>query len=171
MGDNIYLGDRDGVRTPMQWSSDRNAGFSQADRSRLYQPINIDAIYHYQAINVDSQLHAPASLLNWLKMMLHARVSHRAFSRGDITFLDASNRCILALTREWCGEIALVIHNLSKLPQPTHLDLSRYQSLVPHQLLGMHRFPAITRDPYFIILSPYASLWFLLQQPSPSPEA
>jgi maltose alpha-D-glucosyltransferase/alpha-amylase len=103
--------------------------------------------------------------------MLQARSSHRVFSRGDITFPRASNRSVLALTREWCGDIALVIHNLSKLPQLTHLDLSRYQSLVPHQLLGMHRFPAITSEPYFIILSPYASLWFLLQQPSRPGEA
>jgi len=171
MGDNIYLGDRNGVRTPMQWSSDRNAGFSQADRSELYQPINVDAPYHYQAINVESQLQAPASLLNWLTIMLQARGSHKVFSRGAITFPEANNRCILALTREWRGDIALVIHNLSKQPQPTHLDLSRYQSLVPHQLLGMHRFPAITSEPYVTILSPYASLWFLLRQPSQGQEA
>ena len=149
----------------MQWSSDRNAGFSQADNSHLYQPVNIDAVYHYQAINVESQRQDPASLLNWLKMMLKARVSHRVFSRGGIAFPNASNRRILALTREWRGEIALVIHNLSKLAQPTHLDLSRYQNLVPHQLLGMQRLPAITTEPYFMILSPYASLWFLLRQP------
>ena len=171
MGDNIYLGDRNGVRTPMQWSSDRNAGFSQADRSELYQPINVDAPYHYQAINVESQLQAPASLLNWLKIMLQARGSHKVFSRGAIAFPETNNRCILALTREWCGDIALVIHNLSKQPQPTHLDLSRYQSLVPHQLLGMHRFPVITSEPYVTILSPYASLWFLLRQPSQGREA
>jgi len=162
MGDNIYLGDRNGVRTPMQWTGDRNAGFSQADNSRLYQPIINDPVYHYQAINVESQLRSPSSLLHWLRRMLKLRSTRQVFSRGNIRFIDSNNQHILAFVREWQDEKALIVHNLSNCTQPVHLLLWDHQDCYLEQIFGDNDFPAITAEPYFMSLSPYSSCWFII---------
>lgn len=138
MGDNIYLGDRNGVRTPMQWSGDRNAGFSRADPSMLYQPVIADPVYHYQAVNVEAQLRSPTSLLHWLRQLLRLRSSDPLFSRGAIQFLGSSNRRILAFLRCYRGRQALVVHNLSAAVQPVHLDLAFLAGWHPVLLGGGH---------------------------------
>jgi len=163
MGDNIYLGDRNGVRTPMQWSDDRNAGFSAADPSMLYQPVIADPIYHYQAVNVEAQLRSPSSLLHWLRHQLKLRRSQPLFSRGDLQFLALNNRSVVAFTRSYRGITALLVHNLSGSVQPLELDLSSYQGHRPLHFDGDHGFPIISSEPYFLNLAPYESLWFLLE--------
>ena len=163
MGDNIYLGDRNGVRTPMQWSDDRNAGFSAADPSMLYQPVIADPIYHYQAVNVEAQLRSPASLLHWLRHQLKQRRSQPLFSRGDLRFLEVSNRSVVAFTRSYRGTTALLVHNLAGSVQPVEIDLSPHQGLRPVHCNGSQGFPAITAVPYFLNLAAYESLWFLLE--------
>src|SRR5258706_10868440 len=125
MGDNIYLGDRKGVRTPMQWSPDRNAGFSRADPQRLYLPPVMDAVYGYQSVNVEAQLRSASSLLHWTRRLIAVRRTHRAFGRGTLTFLDPGNRKILAYLREYAGEAILCVTNLSRLRQPLALTLER----------------------------------------------
>jgi maltose alpha-D-glucosyltransferase/alpha-amylase len=164
MGDNIFLGDRNGVRTPMQWSDDRNAGFSSADPSMLYQPVITDPIYNYQAVNVDAQLRSPASLLHWLRHQIRMRRSQPLFSRGDIQFLRSNNRSVLSFTRSHQGTTALLLHNLSNAVQPVEIDLSSHISFRPMHCNGVHGFPVITDQPYFLNLAPYESLWFLLEQ-------
>lgn len=164
MGDNIFLGDRNGVRTPMQWSDDRNAGFSSADPSMLYQPVITDPIYNYQAVNVDAQLRSPASLLHWLRHQIKMRRSQPLFSRGDIQFLRSNNRSVLSFTRSHQGTTALLLHNLSNAVQPVEIDLSSHISFRPMHCNGVHGFPVITDQPYFLNLAPYESLWFLLEQ-------
>jgi maltose alpha-D-glucosyltransferase/alpha-amylase len=163
MGDNIYLGDRNGVRTPMQWSDDRNAGFSSADPSRLYQPVLADPLDHYQAVNVEAQLRSPASLLHWMRHQLRMRRSHAVFSRGDIHFLKVSNRSVVAFQRSHRSTTALLVHNLSATVQPVHLELADHCGMRPVHVSGNHGFPAITSEPYFLNLAPYESLWFLLE--------
>jgi maltose alpha-D-glucosyltransferase/alpha-amylase len=163
MGDNIYLGDRNGVRTPMQWSDDRNAGFSSADPSRLYQPVLADPLDHYQAVNVEAQLRSPASLLHWMRHQLRMRRSHAVFSRGDIHFLKVSNRSVVAFQRSHRSTTALLVHNLSATVQPVHLELADHWGMRPVHVSGNHGFPAITSEPYFLNLAPYESLWFLLE--------
>ena len=163
MGDNIYLGDRNGVRTPMQWSDDRNAGFSSADPSRLYQPVLVDPLDHYQAVNVEAQLRSPASLLHWMRHQLRLRRSHPVFSRGDIRFLNVSCRSVVAFLRSYRSTTALLVHNLSAAVQPVHLELAAHGGMRPVHVSGNHGFPVITADPYFLNLAPYESLWFLLE--------
>ncbi|MEN9861624.1 MAG: hypothetical protein RLZZ515_2106, partial [Cyanobacteriota bacterium] len=163
MGDNIYLGDRNGVRTPMQWTDDRNAGFSSADPSMLYQPVITDPIYHYQAVNVEAQLRSPASLLHWLRHQLKMRRSQPLFSRGDMQFLTVSNRSVVAFTRSYRGTTALLVHNLSGSVQPLELDLSAHAGSRPRHVSGNHGFPLVTAAPYFLNLAAYESLWFLLE--------
>jgi maltose alpha-D-glucosyltransferase/alpha-amylase len=163
MGDNFYLGDRNGVRTPMQWSADRNAGFSRANPQRLYLPVNIDPEYHYESINVETQQNNPHSLLWWMKRLLAARRQWKAMGRGSLQFLHPENRRILAFVRSYDEERVLVVANLSRFPQATELDLSQYQGMVPMEIFGKSEFPAIADRPYFLSLGGHAFYWFALQ--------
>ena len=163
MGDNIYLGDRDGVRTPMQWSGDRNAGFSRAEFSRLYAPPIMDTLYGYQAINVESQERDPSSLLNWMKRLIALRKRYKVFGRGTLGFLHPRNRTVLAYYRELDDERILVVANLSKTVQPAEIDLSRFRGLTPVEMFGRVQFPTITEQPYFLSLAPSSCIWFQLE--------
>jgi maltose alpha-D-glucosyltransferase / alpha-amylase len=164
MGDNVYLGDRNGVRTPMQWSADRNAGFSSADPGALYLPVITDPVYHYQAVNVAAQEKDPASLLNVMKKLIAVRKRAPAFGRGTIQFLRPRNQAILAYLRTYRDETLLVVANLSARPQPVELDLSAYEGAQPTELLGETRFPTVTRLPYFLSLAPHGFYWFRLER-------
>jgi maltose alpha-D-glucosyltransferase/alpha-amylase len=166
MGDNVYLGDRNGVRTPMQWTGDRNAGFSSADPSRLYQPVIMDPIYHYQAINVEAQLRSPTSLLNWLRRLIRAWKKCPAFGRGSLQFVSCPNPRIVAYVRAYENQSVLVVNNLSRFAQPVELDLRAWQGLVPVEMLGNTAFPAIGERPYFLTLGPHSFLWFQLNPPA-----
>ncbi len=170
MGDNIFLGDRNGVRTPMQWSPDRNAGFSRADPQRLYLPPIMDPIYGYEAVNVEAQGREPASLLNWMRRLIGARKSHRSFGRGSIDFLRPGNRKILAYVREHEGESILCVANLARTAQPVELDLSRFRGRVPVELLGQTPFPPIGDLPYLLTLPRYGFYWFALAAEGEVPE-
>jgi len=163
MGDNIYLGDRDGVRTPMQWTRDGNAGFSSADEGRLYLPVIADPVYGYQAVNVEAQTKQPTSLLNTMKRLIAVRRRSRAFGRGTIEFLHPVNPSVLAFIREHGDETVLVVANLSGRSQPVGLDLSRYRGAVPMELLGETRFPPVGEPPYFLSLGPHGFYWFRLE--------
>jgi maltose alpha-D-glucosyltransferase / alpha-amylase len=165
MGDNIYLGDRNGVRTPMQWTGDRNAGFSRADTARLYLPMIVDPVYGYQAINVEAQQRTPSSLLNWMKRIIAVRKKTRVFGRGTLRFLRPGNETVLAHVREHEGETVLAVHNLSGSAQPVELDLAPWIGHTPIEMLGESRFPTIGNRPYFISLAPYGYYWFRLQPP------
>jgi maltose alpha-D-glucosyltransferase/alpha-amylase len=160
MGDNVYLGDRNGVRTPMQWSPDRNAGFSTANRQRLFLPVVTDPGYHYETVNVDAQLSNPYSLLWWMRRLIALRRRHPAFGHGTIEFLRPENRRILAFIRQHGDETLLVVANLSRFSQWTHLDLSRFEGRVPIELFGSVEFPRIGREPWLTSLGPHAFLWF-----------
>jgi len=164
MGDNIYLGDRNGVRTPMQWSADRNAGFSRANPQRLYLPIIIDPEYHYEAINVEAQQNNLNSLLWWTKRLIGLRRSHRAFSRGTLEFLRPLNRHILAFLRSTEEETILVVANLSRFVQCAELDLSAFEGSVPIELFGATRFPVVGKQPYPMMLGPHSFYWFQLSK-------
>ena len=168
MGDNIYLGDRNGVRTPMQWTGDRNAGFSRADPARLYAPPIMDPVYGYQAINVEAQERAPFSLLSWMKRMIGLRKQHKVFGRGTIEFLPASNRKVLVYIRKYEDDVILCIANLARTVQPVELDLSRYRGMIPVEMLGLTEFPRIGELPYFLTVGPYAFYWFRLQHAAPA---
>ncbi len=163
MGDNIYLGDRNSVRTPMQWTGDRNAGFSAADPSQLYQPLIMDPVYHYQAINVEAQLRSPSSLLHVLRRMIHVRQMHPLFGRGAMKFVECANPHVVSYIREFEGQTALIVNSLSKSAQPFSLRLSAYAGTVPVEMLGEQPFPEIGKDPYFLSLGPYGFFWFLLE--------
>ncbi|WP_370159499.1 maltose alpha-D-glucosyltransferase [Limimaricola soesokkakensis] len=169
MGDNIYLGDRDGVRTPMQWSPDRNAGFSRADPQRLYLPTIQDSIYGYQALNVESQSKDPSSLLNWMRRMVQVRSNHTVFGRGEMKLLYPSNRRVLAYIREHEGEAVLCVANLGRAAQAVEIDLSGYQGRVPIELTGHSAFPPIGALPYLITLPSYGFYWFLLADEDQAP--
>jgi maltose alpha-D-glucosyltransferase/alpha-amylase len=169
MGDNIYLGDRDGVRTPMQWRPERNAGFSRADPQRLYLQAIMDPIYGYEAVNVEAQARAPSSLLNWTRRMLTVRKGFAAFGRGTLTFLRPRNRKILAYLREYGDEIILCVANLARSAQPVELDLSAYRGRVPIELMGRTPFPPIGDLPYLLTLVGHAFLWFRLAAPEQVP--
>jgi maltose alpha-D-glucosyltransferase/alpha-amylase len=163
MGDNIFLGDRDGVRTPMQWSPDRNAGFSRAEPARLYLPAISDSLYGFQAINVEAQERSPFSLLNWTKRLIQVRKQHHAFGRGSIEFLHPENPHVLAYLREYEGDVILVVNNLSGAAQAVRLDLSRFAGRVPVELLGQTAFLPVDETPYALTLSPYGFFWFGLR--------
>jgi maltose alpha-D-glucosyltransferase / alpha-amylase len=163
MGDNIYLGDRDGVRTPMQWSADRNAGFSRANPQKLYLPVVIDPEYHSEALNVEAQQNNPHSLLWYMKRLVALRRRYRAFGRGSLEFLYPENRKVLTFFRSYEDERILVVANLSRNAQYVELDLSAFNGQVPVELFGHMEFPAIGELPYFLTLSPYAFYWFSLQ--------
>lgn len=162
MGDNIYLGDRNGVRTPMQWSPDRNAGFSRTDPQRLYLPPIMDPLYGYEAINVEAQCRSVNSLLNWMRRLIVARKSHKALGRGSIKFLHPGNRKILAYLREYQDECIFCVANLANNAQPVELDLAAYKGRVPVELLGRTAFPAIGELPYLLSLPGYSFYWFRL---------
>ena len=168
MGDNIYLGDRNGVRTPMQWTSDRNGGFSRADPARLFAPVVMDPVWGYQALNVEAQERSPSSLLNWMKRMIALRARHRTFGRGAIRFISPPNRKILAYVREYDGETILCVANLSRTAQPAELDLRAWHGRVPIEMVGSTEFPRIGELPYFLTLAPYGFYWFLLAE-APAP--
>jgi len=163
MGDNIYLGDRNGVRTPMQWSSDRNGGFSRADPARLYAPPIQDPVYGFQAINVEAQERYPFSLLHWMKRLIAMRKQHRVFGRGSLEFVGCPNRKVLAYLRRDDRETILIVVNLSRSVQPAPLDLRAFAGLIPVEMIGLTEFPRIGDQPYFLTLGPYASYWFTLQ--------
>jgi len=170
MGDNIYLGDRNGVRTPMQWTSDRNAGFSKCDPARLYFPVIMDPIYGYQVVNVEAQLSDQSSLLHWTHNMIALRKLFQVFGRGTLAFLNPANRKILAYLRELerddgTRETVLCVANLSRFAQPVSLDLSAYAGMQPLEMIGYVPFPPVTRDPYALSLAPYAFLWLELHAP------
>ncbi|MCT8166907.1 MULTISPECIES: maltose alpha-D-glucosyltransferase [unclassified Pseudomonas] len=167
MGDNIYLGDRDGVRTPMQWSPDRNGGFSRAEPQRLVLPPIMDPLYGYQTVNVEAQAHDPHSLLNWNRRLLAVRKQQKAFGRGSLRLLTPSNRRILAYIREYTDadgntEVILCVANVSRAAQAAELDLSQYADQVPVEMLGGSAFPPIGQLPFLLTLPPYGFYWFLL---------
>jgi maltose alpha-D-glucosyltransferase / alpha-amylase len=171
MGDNIYLGDRNGVRTPMQWNSDRNAGFSKCDPARLYFPVVMDPIYGYQVVNVEAQLSDQSSLLHWTRNMIALRKLFQVFGRGTLSFLNPSNRKILAYLRnlertDGSQETVLCVANLSRFAQPVSLDLADHVGLEPVEMLGYVPFPTITEAPYTLSLAPYSFLWLELQPAS-----
>jgi maltose alpha-D-glucosyltransferase/alpha-amylase len=163
MGDNIYLGDRDGVRTPMQWSPDRNGGFSRADPARLFLPAIQDAIYGFAGVNVEAQLANPSSLLNWMRRMISVRRAHPAFGRGTLRFLYPSNRKVLAYLREWDGDRLLCIVNVSRAPQAVELDLSEFRGANPIELTAGSIFPPVGQLPYLLTLPSYGFFWFKLE--------
>ncbi len=166
MGDNIHLGDRDGVRTPMQWSNDRNGGFSRADPAGLVLPPIMDALYGYEAINVEAQSRDPHSLLNWMRRMLSIRRLQRAFGRGTFRLLYPSNRRVMAYVREFSEEgrqeIILCVANVSRFAQAVELNLAQFESCVPVEMLGGAAFPPIGQLPYLLTLPPYGFYWFVL---------
>ena len=162
MGDNVFLGDRDGVRTPMQWTFDRNGGFSRADPARLYLPPIMDPVYGFEAVNVEAQTRSPSSLLNWVKRLIAARRSRRAFGRGSLRFLYPSNRKVIAYIRAYGDEIVLCVANLSRTPQAVELDLSEWRGRQPVELLGRSVFPPIGELPYLLTLQAYSFYWFEL---------
>ncbi|MEW6635538.1 MAG: maltose alpha-D-glucosyltransferase [Actinomycetota bacterium] len=169
MGDNVFLGDRDAVRTPMQWTSDRNAGFSRADPHRLYLPPIMDPVYGYEALNVEAQSRNPGSLLNWMKRLISVRKAHKAFGRGTLEFLHPGNRKILAYLREHDEESILCVANLSRSAQPVELDLSRFRGRVPVELLGGTAFPPLGDLPYLLTLPGHSFYWFRLADPEEVP--
>src|ERR1041384_1299880 len=163
MGDNIYLGDRDGVRTPMQWSADRNAGFSKADFARLYFPIIMDPVYGYQAVNVEAQQRHSTSLVHWMQEAIGLRKQHRVFGRGSLEFIKPENRTIFAFIRRHEDDIVLCVFNLSRHAQPTELHLNGYEGYVPVEMSGGVRFPRIGSWPYQLSLNGYGFFWFALE--------
>ncbi|HET6881141.1 MAG TPA: maltose alpha-D-glucosyltransferase [Pirellulales bacterium] len=164
MGDNIYLGDRDGVRTPMQWSPDRNAGFSRANSQRLYLPPIIDAEYHFQSVNVETQRLNPESLLWWTKRLIALRQRHPVFGRGSLEFLAPDNPKVLAYLRSDEREDVLVVANLSRFAQCASIDLSRFEGRTPTEMFGRTPFPAVGKAPYVLTLSPFAFYWFAVER-------
>ncbi len=163
MGDNFYLGDRNGVRTPMQWNADRNAGFSRANPQKLYLPIIIDPEYHYEAVNVELQQNNPQSLLWWMKRMISLRKRYKVFGRGTIEFLHPTNRKVLAFVRKYENECLLIVANLSRFAQCVELDLSAFKGLVPLDLFGQTKFFPIEDRPYPLTLGPQSFYWFALE--------
>jgi len=164
MGDNVYLGDRNGVRTPMQWSSDRNAGFSRCDPARLYFPVIMDPVYGYEAINVEAQERTPFSLLHWMKRIIALRRQHPVFGRGSIEFIRTDNRKVITYVRRYENDVMLCIANLSRNVQPVTIPLAQFAGLTPVETLGQTVFPRITDQPFFLTLSGYGFYWFQLQE-------
>jgi len=163
MGDNVYLGDRNGVRTPMQWNSGLNAGFSAADPERLWLPLVSNALYGYQAVNVESQQRNPTSLLNWTRRLIEVRRSTRVFGRGTIVFLKPDNHRVLAFTRTLKRETVLSVNNLAGTAQAVELDLSAFSGAIPIEMFGGSIFPRIGREPYIMMMGPYDFYWFRLR--------
>ncbi len=167
MGDNVYLGDRDGVRTPMQWSPDRNAGFSAANPHKLYLPTILDPEYHYESVNVENQRRNTSSLFWFMKRMITLRKKYKAFGRGDLRFLDIDNPKVLAFTRTYEDETLLIIINLSKFAQPAEIELTGFGGYVPIEVFSQNAFPAVlANDTYFFTLAPHDHQWFVLEKAS-----
>ncbi len=164
MGDNIYLGDRDGVRTPMQWTGDRNGGFSRADFAQLYSPPMMDPVYGYQAVNVEAQLRTPTSMLRWLRRFIALRKEHPVFGLGSYEPLHPSNPKIFAHVRRYETDVALCVHNLGRSAQAVELDLAAYEGRYPEEMFGRARFPRIGTLPYLLTLGPRGFFWFLLTE-------
>jgi len=164
MGDNVYLGDRNGVRTPMQWTNDRNARFSRADPARLYSPVIMDPIYGYQGINVEAQERDGASLLQWMKNLIGLRKLFPVLGVGTLRFLEPANTKVLAYLRENASDAILCVANLSRHVQPVELDLASFAGFAPIEILGYTEFPVIGEQPYFLTLGPYGFYWFELQR-------
>jgi maltose alpha-D-glucosyltransferase/alpha-amylase len=171
MGDNIYLGDRNGVRTPMQWTPDRNGGFSRCDPAKLFLPMIMDPVYGYQAVNVEAQSHSLSSLLNWMKRLIAVRRSTQVFGRGTLSFLRPANRAVLAYLRQYENEVALCVANLSRSAQAAEIDLSAWRGFVPVEMLGRTRFSRISDAPFVVTLPPYGFFWFLLSEDAGTAEA
>lgn len=179
MGDNIWLGDRDAVRTPMQWTPDRNAGFSRADPARMYLPVILDPTYGYQAVNVEQQMGSTNTLLHWTRRMIEVRKQHPAFGLGTFTELGSANPSVLSYLRELApseagpaapaqlSDVILCVNNLSRFPQAVQLDLSMFSGRIPVELTGSVPFPAIGTADYMITLPGHGFLWFALQ-PDPA---
>ena len=171
MGDNIYLGDRNGCRTPMQWSPDRNAGFSKANPQKLHLPVIIDPEYHYEAVNVENQQKNFSSLLWWMRRVIAMRKNFKAFSRGSLDFLHPDNAKVLAFLRRYENETIIVVVNLSRFAQAVRLDLSRFNGSVPVEVFSRNRFPSIKKSPYILTLGPHSHYWFVLQPQAESRRA
>jgi maltose alpha-D-glucosyltransferase / alpha-amylase len=162
MGDNVYLGDRDGVRTPMPWTGDRNGGFSTADFAQLYAPPSMDPVYGFQALNVEAQLRTPSSLLRWTHRFIALRKEHPVFGLGSYEPLRPSNKRIFAHVRRYEREVLLCVHNLARSAQAVELDLSEFEGSYPEEMLGRSRFPRIGELPYLLTLGPRGFYWFRL---------
>ena len=162
MGDNIYLGDRNGVRTPMQWTSDRNGGFSRCDPARLYLPMIMDPVYGYEAVNVEAQSRSLASLLSWTKRLIAVRKSSKVFSRGSLSFIRPTNRSVLVYVRQYEDEVLICVANLSRSAQAAEIDLGPWRGRRPLELLGRTSFPVIGESSYLVTLAPYGFFWLQL---------
>jgi maltose alpha-D-glucosyltransferase/alpha-amylase len=163
MGDNVYLGDREGVRTPMHWSGDRNGGFSRADFAQLYAAPLMDPVYGFQAVNVEAQLRNPSSLLRWVQRFIALRKQHPVFGLGSYEALLGSNESVFSHLRIYEQDIMLCVHNLSRAAQAVELDLSRFEGMVPHEVIGGSRFPRIGELPYLLTPGPRGFMWFQLR--------
>jgi maltose alpha-D-glucosyltransferase/alpha-amylase len=171
MGDNIYLGDRNGVRTPMQWSPDRNGGFSRCDPARLCLPMIMDPVYGYESVNVESQSRSLGSLLSWTKRLITVRKSSQVFGRGSLAFIRPANRSVLVYVRQYEGDVLLCISNLSRSAQAAEIDLSPWRGRIPREMLGRKHFPPIGDQPYVVTIAPYGFYWFQLIEPTETVEA
>jgi maltose alpha-D-glucosyltransferase/alpha-amylase len=165
MGDNIFLGDRDGVRTPMQWTGDRNGGFSRADFAQLFLPPLMDPVYGYQAVNVEAQLRTPTSLLRWIRRFIALRKQHPVFGLGTYEPLETSNPRIFAHVRRYEDDIVLCVHNVARSAQAVELDLARFRGMVPEEMFGRTAFPPVGELPYLLTLGPRDFFWFQLREP------
>ncbi len=170
MGDNIYLGDRNGVRTPMQWTPDRNGGFSKADPARLYLPCIMDPVYGFASVNVEAQARSLSSLLSWTKRLISVRKSSKVFGRGNLTIIRPANRSVLAYVRQLGEDAILCVANLSRSAQAVELDLSNWKGRIPQEMLGRTRFPRIGELSYLVTLPPYGFFWFHLLAEDPEPQ-
>jgi maltose alpha-D-glucosyltransferase / alpha-amylase len=164
MGDNVHLGDRNGVRTPMQWDGGWNAGFSDADPESLYSALILNPLYGFQAVNVASQKRSPHSLLSWMRRVIEVRKSNPVFGRGSIEFLYPQNHRVLAFTRQLGNETVLAVNNLSNSAQAVELDLTRYKGSIPIEMFGKNLFPRVGDLPYLLTLGPYQFFWFRLRK-------
>src|SRR5216684_55644 len=171
MGDNIYLGDRNGVRTPMQWTPDRNGGFSRCDPARLYLPMVMDPVYGYEAINVEAQSRSLASLLSWNKRLISVRKSSKIFGRGSLSFIRPANRSVFVYVRQYQNDVLLCVANLSRSAQAAEIDLSPWRGRIPFEMLGRTNFPPIGESAYVVTLGPYGFYWFQLCETVGSIEA
>jgi maltose alpha-D-glucosyltransferase/alpha-amylase len=171
MGDNIYLGDRDGVRTPMQWTGDRNGGFSRADFAQLYAPPLMDPVYGFQAVNIEAQLRTPTSLLRWLHRFIALRKEHPVFGLGDYRAIRPENQRIFAHLRSYADDLVLCVHNVARSAQAVELDLSEFAGRHPVEMFGRSRFPRIGELPYLLTLAPRGFFWFLLEKEHDDEEA
>jgi maltose alpha-D-glucosyltransferase/alpha-amylase len=170
MGDNVFLGDRDGVRTPMQWTGDRNGGFSRADFAQLYAPPLMDPVYGFQAVNVEAQLRTPTSLLRWLHRFIALRKEHPVFGLGDYRLLPTENPRIFAHLRTYADDVVMCVHNVARSAQAVQLDLSAYEGRHPVEMFGRSRFPRIGELPYLLTLAPRGFFWFVLEKPAEEQE-